>query len=45
MENKNKRIQNKNIINHIKAPRLGWFGQVNWLQKDRLVKEYTNENQ
>ena len=31
-------IQNKNIINHIKALIMGWFSHINRMQEDRLVK-------
>ena len=41
----NKLINNKNIINHIRSLRLGWFGHINIMQDQRLVKKYINGNQ
>jgi hypothetical protein len=43
MENQNKQelgklIRHKNIINHIKAQRLSWFGHLHEMPKDRMVK-------
>ena len=35
----NKLINNKNIINHIRSLRLGWFGHINRMQDQRLVKK------
>jgi hypothetical protein len=37
-EELNKLIKYKNIVNHIKAQRLGWFGHVYRMENDRLVK-------
>ena len=34
----NKLIKHRNIINHIKSLRLGWFGHINRMQNQRLVK-------
>ena len=34
----NKLINNRNIINHIKSLRLGWFGHINRMQDQRLAK-------
>jgi hypothetical protein len=31
-------IRHTNIINHIKAERLGWFGHLHRMQEDRMVK-------
>ena len=43
MENKNKRsielIRHKNIINHIKARRLSWFGHLQRMPEERIVKK------
>ena len=35
----NKLIENKNIINYIKAQRLAWFGHVYRMPDDRMVKK------
>jgi hypothetical protein len=43
-EELNKLIGNKNIINHVKAQRLAWFGQVHCMPDDRMVKKYMNGN-
>jgi hypothetical protein len=37
-EELNKLINYKNIVNHIKAQRLGWCGHVYRMENDRLVK-------
>jgi hypothetical protein len=31
-------IRHKNIINHIKDKRLGWFGHLHRMPEDRMVK-------
>ena len=31
-------IRYKNIINHIKAQRLSWFGHLHWIPEERKVK-------
>ena len=31
-------IRHKNIINHIKAQRLSWFGHLHRMPEDRMVK-------
>ena len=31
-------IRHKNIINHIKAQRLSWFGRLHRMQEERMVK-------
>jgi hypothetical protein len=41
-EELNKLIKYKNIVNHIKAQRLGWFGHVYRMENDRLVKAIYN---
>jgi hypothetical protein len=41
-EELNKLIKYKNIVNHIKAQRLGWFGHVYRMENDRLVKRNYN---
>jgi hypothetical protein len=38
-EELNRLIGNKNIINYIKAQRLAWFGQVQRMPDDRMVKK------
>jgi hypothetical protein len=41
MENQNKLdelIRHKNIINHIKAQRLSWFGHLLQMPEERMVK-------
>jgi hypothetical protein len=38
-EELNRLIENKNIINYIKAQTLAWFGHVNRMQDDRMVKK------
>ena len=32
-------IRHKNIINHIKAERLSWFGHLHRMPKERMVKK------
>jgi len=32
-------IRHKNIINHIKAQRLSWFGHLHRMQEERMVKK------
>jgi hypothetical protein len=32
-------IRHKNIINHIKAQRLSWFGHLHRMPKERIVKK------
>jgi hypothetical protein len=34
----NNRIRNKNTVFHIKAQRLSWFGHVDQMTNDRMVK-------
>jgi hypothetical protein len=41
-EELNKLIKYKNIVNHIKAQRLGWFGHVYRKENNRLVKRIYN---
>jgi hypothetical protein len=41
-EELNKLIKYKNIVNHIEAQRLGWFGHVYRMENDRLVKRIYN---
>ncbi|PSN57115.1 hypothetical protein C0J52_01314, partial [Blattella germanica] len=38
-------IKNRNIINHIKAQRLSWFGHIQRMQEDRITKECINGSQ
>ena len=38
-EELNKLIKHKNVVNHIKAQRLGWFGQVQRMPDSRTVKK------
>ena len=33
-------IRHKNIINHIKAQRLSWFGHLHRMPEERMVKKY-----
>jgi hypothetical protein len=35
----------KNIINHIKAQRLSWFGHLHRMPEENIVKRYTSGNQ
>jgi hypothetical protein len=35
---KNELIRHKNIINHIKAQRLSWFGHLHQMPEERMVK-------
>jgi hypothetical protein len=37
--NLNKLIQNRNIINYIRAQRLTWFGHIYTMPDDRLVNK------
>jgi hypothetical protein len=39
-----KLIRHKNIINYIKAQRLSWFGHLNRMSEERMVKKYINVN-
>ena len=32
-------IRHKNVINHIKAQRLSWFGQLHRMPEERMVKK------
>jgi capsule polysaccharide modification protein KpsS len=41
-EELNKMIKHKNIINHIKAQRLSWFGHVQRMPDTRTVKKIFN---
>jgi hypothetical protein len=41
-EELNKLIKYKNIVNHIKAQILGWFGHVYRMENDRLGKRIYN---
>jgi hypothetical protein len=34
----NKLIRHKNIISHIKAQRLSWFGHLHRMSEERMVK-------
>jgi hypothetical protein len=37
--------RHKNIINHVKAQRLSWFGLLNRMPEERMVKkEYISGN-
>jgi hypothetical protein len=38
-EELNRLIGNKNVINHIKAQRLAWFGHVPRMPDDRMIKK------
>jgi len=33
-------IRHKNVINHIKAQRLSWFGHLHRMMEERMVKKY-----
>jgi hypothetical protein len=35
----NELIRHKNIINHIKAQRLSWFGHLHRMSEERMVKK------
>jgi hypothetical protein len=35
----NNLIKNKNVINHVRAQRLSWFGHVYRMAKDRMVRK------
>ena len=37
-------IRHKNIINHIKAQRLSWFGHLHRMPEERMVKKYISGN-
>ena len=38
-------MRHKNIINHIKAQRLSWFGHLHRMAEERMVKKkYTSGN-
>jgi hypothetical protein len=37
-------IRHKNIINHIKAQRLSWFGHLQRMPEERMVKKYISGN-
>jgi len=39
-----KLIRHKNIINHIKAQRLRWFGHSQQMLEERMVKKHTSGN-
>jgi len=39
-----KLIRHKNIINHIKAQRLSWFGHLHRMLEERMVKKYVSGN-
>jgi hypothetical protein len=39
-----KLIRHKNIINYIKAQRLIWFGHLQRMAEERMVKKYTSGN-
>jgi hypothetical protein len=39
-----KLIRDKNIINHIKAQRLSWFGHLHRMLEERMVKKIFNGN-
>jgi hypothetical protein len=34
-----KLIRHKNVINHIKAQRLSWFGHLHQMPEERMVKK------
>jgi len=36
--------RHRNIINHIKAQRLHWFGHLQQMPEDRMVKKYISGN-
>jgi hypothetical protein len=38
-----KLIRRKNIINHIKAPRLSWLGHLHRMAEERVAKKYISE--
>jgi hypothetical protein len=38
-EELNRLTENKNIMNHIKAQRLAWFGHIHRMPDDRMVKK------
>ena len=37
-------IRHKNIINHIKAQRLSWFGHLQRMPEERMVRKYISGN-
>jgi len=37
-------IRHKNIIHHIKAQRLSWFGHLHRMTEERMVKKYASGN-
>jgi hypothetical protein len=39
-----KLIRHKNIINHIQAQRLSWFGHLHRMSEERMAKKYINGN-
>jgi hypothetical protein len=41
-EELNRLTGNKNIINHIKAQRLAWFGHVHRMPDNSMLKKYTS---
>jgi hypothetical protein len=32
-------IKNKNVINYVETQALSWFGRVNWMTNDRMIKK------
>ena len=37
-------IRHKNVINNIKAQRLGWFGHLQRMTEERMLNKYTSGN-
>jgi predicted transcriptional regulator len=37
-------LRHKHIINHIKSKILSWFGHLNRMPEERMVKKYTSGN-
>jgi hypothetical protein len=37
-------IRHKNMINHIKAQRLSWFGHLQGIPEERMAKKYISGN-
>ena len=37
-------IRHKNIINHMKAQRISWFGHLHRITEERMVKKCTSGN-